>query len=217
MIPLPWRAVVTGRHRSSDGDDQFNAVCGLLYPEVLAAVEKELAPAMRTRLDATDIVQTTFREIVTLADRFRDDPRRLRRVLFGKARRKILSLGRYHRAKKRAMTREVPFSELDKDDSDALHPVDHAPSPADAVIHQELVLMLNDALGRLPTGEREVLELLLERCEYPEIAQRLSRSTETVRRTYWRAIEHLRDRMRSLRDDAGQASAAGTELDSAPV
>ncbi|MFO0980559.1 MAG: sigma-70 family RNA polymerase sigma factor [Planctomycetota bacterium] len=180
-----------------------DAECSVLYPEVLAMVEKEIAPALRSRLDASDIVQTTFREmlVLALAKNFRD-ARHLRRVLIGKARRHVLSLGRYHRAKKRSLDKEVSLSELEREDGDQLHPVDHSPSPAETAMQQELLLHLNEALGQLPASEREVLELLLERLEYPEIARRLSRSTETVRRTYWRAVEHLRERLRVLRDDA---------------
>jgi RNA polymerase sigma factor (sigma-70 family) len=192
-----------------EGDETLNSICSALYPEVLAAVRKELAPDMRSRLDASDIVQAIFREVVAFARRV-PDAKHFKRLLLGKARRHLLSLGRYHRAKKRALDREVSLTDLEVASGALIHPVDHSPSPADAAIGEELSRLLNQALDQLPAGEREVLQLYQCGLGYDEIAQRSGRSPETVRRAYWRAIEHLRQRLSTLDERAPEAHKPST-------
>jgi RNA polymerase sigma factor (sigma-70 family) len=190
-------AVASGR----EGDEVLNSICSALYPEILAAVRKEIAPAMRSRLDASDIVQAIFREVVTLARRVQD-VKQFRRLLLGKARRHLLSLGRYHRAQKRSIDREISLTDLEVSSGALVHPIDESPSPAEAAIGKELKRLLNEALDQLPSGEQRVLQLHLCGLDYDGIAQQSGRSVDTVRRSYWRAIEHLRQRLSTLDERA---------------
>src|SRR5205814_1359129 len=97
---------------------------------------------------------------------------------------------------KRGVDREVS---LDGDCS-SFHQVtgvaDDAPSPSDAVARQEQDEAVERALARLPDDYRAVL-LLRYREELPfeEVARRLGRSANAVRKLWARAVDRFQQEM----------------------
>ena len=66
-------------------------------------------------------------------------------------------------------------------------------SPSQAATQHEAGVILAEALGRLPADYREVLILRnLEELTFPEVAQRMDRSVDSVRKLWARALARLR-------------------------
>src|SRR5207244_11199289 len=69
-------------------------------------------------------------------------------------------------------------------------------SPSQVAMRKERVLILADALGRLPDDHREVLVLRhLEGLDFPEVAERMGRSHGAVRVLRTRPLQKLRDEL----------------------
>jgi RNA polymerase sigma-70 factor (ECF subfamily) len=66
-------------------------------------------------------------------------------------------------------------------------------SPSQQAVRQEQGAWLAQALERLPADYREVLMLHhLEECDFPEVARRMGRSVEAVKKLWARALARLR-------------------------
>jgi RNA polymerase sigma-70 factor, ECF subfamily len=66
-------------------------------------------------------------------------------------------------------------------------------SPSAQAARREQAVLLADALGRLPEDYREVLVLRhLEECPFPEVARRMGRTVEGVKKLWARALARLR-------------------------
>jgi RNA polymerase sigma-70 factor (ECF subfamily) len=101
----------------------------------------------------------------------------------------------YHRTKRRDVRLErYLVLELDES-SQALDCglIDAADSPSEQAARREQAVLLADALGRLPEDQRELLILRhLEGLTFPEVAQRLGRSVDSVKKQWPRALAALR-------------------------
>jgi RNA polymerase sigma-70 factor (ECF subfamily) len=72
-----------------------------------------------------------------------------------------------------------------------------------AAMRKERALVLADALASLPDDYREVLVLRhLEGLDFPEVAQRMSRSAGAVRVLWTRALKKLREALSSSFQDS---------------
>jgi RNA polymerase sigma-70 factor (ECF subfamily) len=66
-------------------------------------------------------------------------------------------------------------------------------SPSQHAVRREQGVMLADALAQLPDDYREVLILRhLEGRTFPEVAQRMQRSMDSVKKLWARALDRLR-------------------------
>jgi RNA polymerase sigma-70 factor (ECF subfamily) len=66
-------------------------------------------------------------------------------------------------------------------------------SPSQQAARREQGVILADALGRLPADYREVLILRhLEGLSFPEVAQRMARTLDSVKKLWARGLERLR-------------------------
>ncbi len=66
-------------------------------------------------------------------------------------------------------------------------------SPSQQAVRREQAVLLADALGRLPEDYREVIILRhLEGLTFPEIARRMGRSVEAVKKLWARALDRVR-------------------------
>jgi RNA polymerase sigma-70 factor (ECF subfamily) len=66
-------------------------------------------------------------------------------------------------------------------------------SPSQQAARHEQAAWLAQALERLPVDYREVLVLRhLEECDFAEVARRMSRSVEAVKKLWARALARLR-------------------------
>jgi RNA polymerase sigma-70 factor (ECF subfamily) len=71
-------------------------------------------------------------------------------------------------------------------------------TPSERAAHREQTLLLAQALERLPADYREVIILRhLEELRFPEVAQRMGRTLDSVKNFWTRALDRLR---RALED-----------------
>jgi RNA polymerase sigma-70 factor (ECF subfamily) len=66
-------------------------------------------------------------------------------------------------------------------------------SPSQQAVRREQGVILANALGRLPEDYREVLVLRhLEALSFPEVAERMNRTLDSVKKLWARALDRLR-------------------------
>jgi RNA polymerase sigma-70 factor (ECF subfamily) len=155
---------------------------------------------LRTKVDASDIVQQTLLEAHRGFDRFQGqtDGEWLAWL------RKILShntadfVRKYHCTEKRQARREVPLHRLVGDGSRELNldPADPGESPSQFVLRREREIEVADAIAQLPADYQEVILLRnLQRLPFDEVAQRMGRSRPATQMLWMRALRKLQDQL----------------------
>ena len=171
------------------------------YRRYLALIANvQIGQRLRGKVDASDVVQETFLEAHRNFGRFRGNSegelvRWLRQILAANLadllRRYLGTQGRDVR-----LEREIEGA-LDR--SSVL--LDRGlmamgPSPSQLASHREQAVLLADALSELPDDSREALVLRhLEGLTFPEVAQRMGRSLDSVEKLWMRGLARLRQIM----------------------
>jgi RNA polymerase sigma-70 factor (ECF subfamily) len=165
------------------------------YLGVLARAE--IGRRLQGKVDASDLVQDTFLEAHRHFARFRGQAEAqlvhwLRRILAANlanlVRRYVGTRGRDVRLE-RDLAATLDGSAL------ALAQVvaDPHSSPSQRVARNEQAALVSQALGRLPADYREVLVLRhLEGLTFPQVAERMGRSLDSVDKLWLRALARLR-------------------------
>lgn len=151
-------------------------------PDLSRFVGRRLGPELRQRESASDIVQSTVRELLA-SGRFEDRGEdSLRAWLEAAAEHKIQNRARRWRTAARGARGEVPF-----DDAESSL---RSPS-GDAAIEEDKG-RLERALEALPATSRLALERVqLQGQSYAEVAEELGKSPEAVRKLVARALARL--------------------------
>lgn len=159
-----------------------------------------LDPAIAARLDASDVVQDVLLE----ADRRLEDYLRGPTMPFGLwlrhiAQDHIIDAHRRHRvAQRRGVDREQPIvpAALAEHSSIELAAqfIDREKTPATAVVEQEMVHRLHEAISRMDEGDREIILMRhFEQMANQEVASALGLSEAAASMRYLRAIRRLRE------------------------
>ena len=165
------------------------------YLTILARMQ--IGQRLQGKVDPTDVVQETFLHAVRDAAQFRGSSDKelagwLRQIL---AARLADLVRRYCGTRGRDVRLEQALQvELDRS-SQALDRglVSRLSSPSQQAARHEQAAWLAGALERLPAAYRDVLVLHhLEGCDFPEVARRLGRSVEAVKKLWARALARLR-------------------------
>jgi len=165
------------------------------YLTVLARLQ--IGRRLQGKVDPADVVQETFLHAVRDFPHFRGSSDQefaswLRQIL---AARLADLLRRYCGTQSRDVRLEQALQvELDQS-SQLLDQGLAAPlsSPSQQAVRHEQATWLAQALERLPEDYREVLVLHhLEACGFPEVARRMGRSVEAVKKLWARALARLR-------------------------
>jgi RNA polymerase sigma-70 factor, ECF subfamily len=202
---------VPGENRDSD---RSLANAGAGSPEALGAAleahrrylllvaEKELAPDLRAKGGASDLVQETFLEAQRDFAAFRgrsDNEFRgwLRRIL-------LHNLGiftrRFRKTGIREVGREVRFSDGSSASGPAGDPAAASATPSRLAMAQEQSLALHGALDRLSDDHRRVIRLRYDdNLTFEQIGQEMARSPEAARKLWARAMDCLRQEFGSAR------------------
>lgn len=159
------------------------------------AARYHLQRRLRSKVDASDIVQQSLLEAHRGFDRFTGTTAGewlawLKRIVAHNA---FDEAKRWRGTAKRDAAREVAVHT--SDDSGRAHadPVSDEPSPSQHVIRWEQEMIVAAALARLPDDHRDVLLLRnLERLPFEEVARRMGRSAGACRMLWMRAIAGLR-------------------------
>ena len=169
------------------------------YLTILARMQ--IGQRLQGKVDPTDVVQETYLHAVRDVAQFRGSSDKelagwLRQIL---AARLADLVRRYCGTQGRDVRLEQTLQvELDQS-SQALDQELVAPltSPSRQAIRHEQASWLAQALERLPEDYREVLVLHhLQECDFPEVARRMGRSVEAVKKLWARALARLRRSVR---------------------
>jgi RNA polymerase sigma-70 factor (ECF subfamily) len=179
--------------RARAGDEAARGRLLELYRNYLRLMARALiSQPLRARLDASDLVQETFlkayREFASFLGS--TEPELivwLRRILVHN----LADQVKRHRAKGRDYRREEPLDAFLERSSVAIQErlATSLSSPSTHAIRREQAVLLADALETLPADYREVFVLLiLEHVPVEEIASRMGRSVNAVRKLWTRAM-----------------------------
>jgi len=159
---------------------------------------------LQAKFGNSDIVQQSLAQIVHGFDQFRGESSKefygwLNQIVANEAKR----LQRDHHRQKRDIARE---RRLDHSGSNAaIIPADHQPTPGTNALAQEELRLLSSALDRLPEDYAEVVRLRsLESLPFQQVADKMNRSVDSVRKIWYRAIVKLQQEVESKDHDEGK-------------
>lgn len=167
---------------------------------LLHVAEHELDANLRAKGGASDIVQQTFMEAQQDFSRFSGTSEAellawLRRMLLNN----ISNFRRqYVQTAKRSANREVSIHPADSGAQERSWLADGMASPSREMMADEQEAALYAALDRLPEDYSQILRLrYVEGLPFEEVASRMNRSANAVRKLWARAIEKLQEEMES--------------------
>jgi RNA polymerase sigma-70 factor (ECF subfamily) len=179
------------------GDDQALGKLLEAYRSYLRLLARlEVGRRLRTKVDASDVVQETFLQAHRAFDEFRGDTEGevlvwLRKILASRlsktirhylgTQRRDLQLERELGRSSRALQRVLALSQT---------------SPSEGAMRRERAVLLANAVERLPEDYREVIVLRnLRGLKFAEIAEAMDRSVGSVEKIWARALGKLRDEL----------------------
>ena len=156
-----------------------------------------LDPRLQAKLDPSDIVQQTLLEAHKDRAAFRGDgPEALRAWLRQVLASLLANLVRHYQGTQR---RDVRLErQLDGELEQSSQALDRGlialqSSPSQQAVRREQSVLLAEALGRLPSELRDLLILRhLEGLTFPEVARRLGRTVDSIKKQWPRALASLR-------------------------
>ena len=175
-----------------NGDEHAAAQIVEEYTDALVAVaRRQMGAKLARRLDAEDIVQSTYRSLFIRIENGEYElgsGRDLWKLLVTMALNKVRRKSKYHRAAKRNMNLDQSVV------ASAAAPLAYearasGPTPDDAAA---LVDELQAALERIPERDRQIIELRLQGCSTAEISEQVGRAERSVRRVVQRLGDLLR-------------------------
>jgi RNA polymerase sigma-70 factor (ECF subfamily) len=159
---------------------------------LLTVARKELPGQLQGKGGASDLVQETFLEAQRDFAQFKGDSEEellawLRKLLLNN----IANFARSFRTIKRSVDREVSLDAAPLLRDDLAARVD-----GQETLENDQVEVVERALLLLPEDHRQVILLRhREDCSFEEIARRMQRSENAVRKLWARALERLREKM----------------------
>jgi RNA polymerase sigma-70 factor, ECF subfamily len=163
------------------------------YLKVLA--DRCLGGDLKSKVDASDLVQETFAEVYREYHRFEGLPdEEFKALLIRMMMNNLKSFTRRYRGSlKREVAREVPLNGYGEDPGPGLQVAAPGPSPSENVAAEEDLQRLAAQLERLPERDRMAVTLRSqEGSTFLEIGQRLGCSSVAARKLWLRTVEKLR-------------------------
>jgi RNA polymerase sigma-70 factor, ECF subfamily len=179
-------------------------------PGLRAYVRLRAGPALRERESASDLVQSTCREVLGKLEAFQyGGEAGFRDWLYATALRKIVNRAEHWGAQKRDVRRELRLhaqgsSPSAADDRGLADVYCTLGTPSQHAIARETLAAMEAAFDRLPEDRREIIVLArIVGLDHAGIAQRLGCSEATARQRLFRALAELAE---WLEPDEGAAS-----------
>lgn len=175
--------------------EQLFAVC---RNYVTVAARVEMASWLKSKVDASDLVQQTFLEAHRGMASFRGQTEAewlgwLRRILAHNA---ADYVRRYHGVEKRRVGREVSLHGDGDSGHTPFEPAAEDETPSQFLMQKELQMQVADALTRLSADHQEVIILRsMQRLAFDEVAERMGRSRPATQMLWLRAIKRLQEEM----------------------
>jgi len=184
--------------RASDGEpDAVEALLTRHLPGLRAYVRLRMGAELRAKESASDLVQSTCREILERKDRYRHrGASNFRQWLFTTALRKVKNRLAYYRAGKRDVALEVGEPCDAESDQSLATFYQTLSTPSRRLMRRERIEQLEAAFDKLPEDHREVI--LLSRMvglPHEEIARATGRTVLATRSLLHRALAKLAENM----------------------
>lgn len=158
-----------------------------------AFVRLRMSPELRAQESASDLVQSVCREVLEGLDAFEyRDERQFRAWLFTTTLRKIQGRMDYYRAAKRDLKRVAAPRTSDPGLETLAAAYSPIATPSKEAMLHEHVERIENAFGRLPELDREVITLSrFAGLPHKEIAEHLGKSEAATRTLLYRALAKL--------------------------
>jgi RNA polymerase sigma-70 factor, ECF subfamily len=183
--------------RARAGDDTARErLFAMCRNYVAIAARAEMASWLKSKVDASDLVQQTMLEAHRGLANFRGTTEgewlaRLKQIMAHNA---TDYVRRYHGVEKRCTSREVSLTTSEDSERPQPQLSDDGPSPSQLVMQKELQLQVADAVARLPEDYQEVVILRnLQQLPFEDVAERMGRSRPAVQMLWTRAIRKLQE------------------------
>ena len=166
--------------------------------QLLAYVDRNIGPALRSRLEPEDIVQEVVISALGSLDQFNVEGRDPYRLLCQLAEQRIIDAHRHHvGAQKRSASREVSI-DASAGSGDGFGFIDllvaSITSPSQAFSKDQKEFRLQQAIADLGEEQREVLRMrFVEGLATKEISDRVGKSDGAIRVMLTRTVAHLQE------------------------
>ncbi|MCE9631730.1 MAG: sigma-70 family RNA polymerase sigma factor [Planctomycetia bacterium] len=191
-------------------DDAFGRLFELFRRHLLLLAQRELPQGLRGKLGPSDVVQETAIDARRNFPGFRGATAEecyawLRSILRNNV---VDAVRRYETAQKRQTTREISLASESGLRLGRLVPI-HRGEPDGSAIRHEDAATLTRLMARLPPDYRDVLHLRYwDGLSFVQIAERIGRSADAVRKLWYRAIGRLQEEM--THESSGLEAASGS-------
>ncbi len=184
--------------RAKAGDSTARGELLELYRNYLGLLARlQIGLRLQGKVDPADVVQETFLKAHHNFALFQGTSERefvgwLRQILAANL---AMLVRRYFGTRRRDVRRERELAQELEESSRVLDQGFVAPqsTPSQQAARREQAVLLADALGRLPPDYREVIIAHhLQGLPFPEVARRMDRSEEGVKKLWTRALARLR-------------------------
>ena len=181
------QSLAAARGGSPEALGQVLELCRRYLLEIANA---ELAAPLQSKAGASDLVQETFLEAQRIFPRFQgDSPVELRAWLRAILLNKVGTFSRQFGTAKRQVGLEIG---LNTDSSHQVQPPAATATPSSIIAREEQEAMVSAALERLPEHYRQVIVWRqMDNVSFDEMARRLDKSVDAVRKLWFRAIQQL--------------------------
>ncbi|MCA9166895.1 MAG: sigma-70 family RNA polymerase sigma factor [Planctomycetales bacterium] len=170
------------------GEDDAATQIYLRYATRLEQLaRREMSAKLAARFDPEDVVQSVFRTFFRRASTgtYQVPPGdELWQLLLVIATNKVRHLGRFHRQRKRDVSRTVATAAASGEEIDTGNSPDHAPLKI-------LEFVVDEAMSDLPDFQRQMIQLRIQGYTAEEIAAKTQRCARTVERV----LKRFRDKM----------------------
>ncbi len=178
--------------------DELAAFIELHRRQLLAYADRNIGPALRSRVEPEDIVQEVIVSALSSVDQFLVAGRDPFRLLCQLAEQRIIDAHRHHvGAQKRSAAREVSMDApvAGGDGFGFINMlVASITSPSQAFSRDQKEFRLQQAIAELNDEQREILRLrFVEGLPTKEIADRIGKSDGAIRVTLTRTVTHLQE------------------------
>jgi RNA polymerase sigma-70 factor (ECF subfamily) len=191
------------RRPEPSDDPQFEELLQRHLDSLESYVRRNMDATLSTRESCADLVQSVCREVLENRGGYRyAGERAFRQWLFQVALHKLMDRRRFWRTRKRDS--EGPArGDLRWSRDELLRLRESIASPSGEASLREELARLEQALGRLSAGDREVIRLVhLQGCSHAEAATRLDCSEPQSRKRLFTALARLSLHLRAPRSDS---------------
>ena len=175
------------------------------YVNIIARTQMETW--MRTKVDASDLVQQTLMEAHQGFEQFRGNNEGewlawLKQILS----RNTTDFMRHYRTAKRAVGKEVNLTQNQDNQTQAWDLTDALPTASQLLMQHESQLQLADAIAKLSPDYQEVIHLRnLQQLSFNEVAERMGRTRPATQMLWMRALQKLEDMLADSEEDPDQS------------